>query len=311
MHILALRRLLLPTAVLLLLTFAGCGEQIVLDDPVPGRSATKGYEVTVTEPDFADPAPVVLRLAGGSTHRLNPWTWCLGNGCADGVPPENPFSVGTSKHVDFTFGIPDFEFTATFRRPTNPEDGRTGRTVEGRVEKIGEHTFRVWPGGPAGTWHVDLFGRGAGDVSTTFAWTTTSTGALPSEADGSVAVLADTDGELDSYGIELFLDDLDPVAPEARAVVEVTSDNGRSVTLDLGRPLRAYEPGAVSWIRGEALGDRAVALGGSSFTYVVTVELDGTTYTGRGRWPEQTNDEITPHVPLVWTPPLPVYDGVD
>jgi hypothetical protein len=44
---------------------------------------------------------------------------------------------------------------------------------------------------------------------------------------------------------------------------------------------------------------------------VVTVELDGTTYTGRGRWPEQTNDEITPHVPLVWTPPLPVYDGVD
>ena len=44
---------------------------------------------------------------------------------------------------------------------------------------------------------------------------------------------------------------------------------------------------------------------------MVTGELDGTTYPGRGRWPEQTNDEITPHVPLVWTPPLPVYDGVD
>lgn len=308
MHVTAPHGWLLAALAALLLPLAGCGERSVVDTPASGGSGD-GYRVTVTEPDFESPTPVVLRLPGGRTHDLEPWTWCLGNGCADGAPPTRPFSVGSPDHVDFTFAIPDFDFTASFRRPTKDALETWGRQVEARVEKIGEHTFRVWPAGPAGTWHVDLSGWGDGDVFTTFAWTTTTTGTLPTEATGTVAVLADHDGELDSYGVELFLDDLDPAAPEASARVEVTSDNGRSVTLDLGDPGRSHQPGTLSWIGGERLGQRAVALGGRSFSYVVTVELDGRTYTGRGRWPEQTNDEITPHVPLAWSPPLPVYDG--
>jgi hypothetical protein len=297
----------------LLVGVAGCGSSTVVDPPASGRSDDPGYEVTVVEPDFDSPAPVVLRLDDGRTRELTPWSWCMVDGCADGAPPVHPFSVGSPGHVDFTFAIPGFEFDASFHRPTGRPvwDGPQGRTVEGRVEKVGEHTFRVWPAGPPGPWHVDLSGRGDGDLVTTFLWETPTAGPLPSEATGTVGVLAEHDGELDSYGVELFLDDLDPDAPVAQAWVRVTSDTGGSVLLDLGRPEPSHQPGTLSWIRGDRVGDPAVALGGTSFVYEVTLEMDGRTYTGRGRWPEETNHEITPHVPLAWSPSLPVYDGRD
>ncbi len=41
----------------------------------------------------------------------------------------------------------------------------------------------------------------------------------------------------------------------------------------------------------------------------VVVVLDGETYVGTGTWPDDTDAEITPAVPLAFTPPLPVYDG--
>ena len=56
---------------------------------------------------------------------------------------------------------------------------------------------------------MDVFARGNGDVITTFRWTTPVSGAMPAEAGGSAAVLADHDGELDSYGVELSVTNLD------------------------------------------------------------------------------------------------------
>lgn len=300
----------------LVLLLAGCGERTVVDSPAPATGATEqpeGYEVELVEPDVDDPPPVVLRLADGTSHDLAPWTYCLDGGCADGSWPEHPFDVGRPAWVDVTFGVPDWTFEATFTSPrrlsATPREARSWRSVQGRVEPIGRHTFRVRPAGPAGDWHVDLFGRGpdGGDVIVTFAWTTTADGDYPDAATGQAAVLAGNDGELTSYGVELGLRDLDRTPASATASIEVTADDGRSTTLDLGRPDEAWQAGTVSWRAPERLGLRAAALGGSRFTYTVRVVLDGTTYTGTGVWPDDTDEDITPAVPLTFTPPLPVY----
>jgi hypothetical protein len=78
---------------------------------------------------------------------------------------------------------------------------------------------------------VDVFGRGNGDVITTFRWTTPVTGAMPAKASGSAAVLADHDGELDSYGVELSVTNLDVRPARAAAVITVTGASGETTAI--------------------------------------------------------------------------------
>lgn len=256
------------------------------------------------------PPPIVLELADGSTEHLEAWTYCYGNGCADGAPPRRPVDIGSPSHVDFTFEEDGWTFEATFNEP-GVRFGRNGRNVAARVEKIDDHTHRVFPAGRAGTWHVDVFGRGeSGDAIATFAWTTTDAGEFPHAATGTVAVLAEHDGVLDSYGVELGIRDLASTPRAASASITITNEDGRAVAIDLGRPTKRSQEGTVSWRRGAHHASDAVALGGSRFDYEVSLVLDGTPYTGRGTWPDDTNEEITPSVPLTWTPPLPVYGDV-
>ncbi len=256
----------------------------------------------------ASPPPIVLQLADGTTYDLRAWTYCYGNVCADGSWPEKLFDIGSPDHVDFTFDEDDWTFEATFNEPGGGL-ARKGRSVAARVEKIDDHTHRVFPAGRAGTWHVDVFGRGesGGDVITTFAWTTATDGDFPPVASGTAAVLADHDGVLDSYGVELGVHDLAATPTSASASIRITNEAGRSATIDLGRPERAWQEGTVSWRRGARHAADAVSLGGTRFDYEVSLVLDGSPYTGRATWPDDTNEEITPSVPLTWTPPLPVY----
>lgn len=108
--------------------------------------------------------------------------------------------------------------------------------------------------------------------------------------------------------VELGITGLPDTPKRASATIEVRSDSGKSVILDVGRAKRdCWSKGDVSWHQQKLT--EAVALGGKSFTYVVRVDLDGETYTGTARWPEDTNEQITPGVPLTWDPPLPAYDG--
>jgi hypothetical protein len=311
-------RLSLVLCALLVTLVTACGEGVLVDEPVPGGDGSagrEGYEVVEVDPDFDDPPPVVIRLADGGTHELSPWTYCLGGGCADGMWPDAPYDVGSPAWVDVTFGLPDWTFEATFTTPRRasapPRESATWRRVSGEVEEIGRHTFRLRPAGPAGDWHVDLFGRGpdGGDVIVTFAWTTPTDGTLPTAATARAAVLADDDGRLTSYGVELDLADLDETPTRATATIEVANEAGDRVTLDLGEPERPWSAGTVAWRGGVTLGERAARLGGKEFTYRVEVVLDGESYVGTGTWPDDTDAEITPAVPLAFTPPLPVYDG--
>ncbi|MEI2713070.1 MAG: hypothetical protein V9G04_07170 [Nocardioides sp.] len=298
------------------MTLAACGNATVVEEVPSARTSTDAspaasvsYQVTQEDADFEHPAGVLLQLGGGHTEELRPWSWCMKGGCADGWRGDGSklFSVGSPDHVDFTFALPGFEFEATF---AEPGEGRCLRRVPGKVETLGEHSFRVYPAGPVSDWVIDLFGRGpGGDVSASFRWATPTAGTVPGNATGTASVLAAHDGSLDSYGIELGITGLPDTPKRASATIEVRSDSGKSVILDVGRAKRdCWSKGDVSWHQ-QKPATEAVALGGKSFTYVVRVDLDGETYTGTARWPEDTNEQITPGVPLTWDPPLPAYDG--
>ena len=134
-------------------------------------------------------------------------------------------------------------------------------------------------------------------------------GTFPEAATGSAAVLADHDGELDSYGVELYVQDLAEQPREASATVTVTSAQGRSVTLTPRWDDECYSEGSLSFRASDDQGRRATELGAGPFTYDVALTLDGTTYHGTGTWPDDETEDIAPHVRLTWAPPLPVYAG--
>ena len=209
---------------------AGVGPVTVSDDreyPATyrfriGGSAAPLPEVVEWDGEGYGP-PITLDLDGERID-LDPWTTCYGNGCADGAPRPPYVDVGQRDAVPFSFPDAGWTFEATFR--TDDYDD-CPRAITVPVRKTGDRTFAVTPAGPPRRWLVDVFGRGpGGDVITTFTWTTRDAGALPGPATGSAAVLADHDGELDSYGVEIFVQDLVRQPGQASATVTVTSAGG-------------------------------------------------------------------------------------
>lgn len=287
-----MKRLILLAAVLLV---AGCGD------------ATGSSGETGSEPNLTEPPPITLHLDEGDLA-VEPWAWCWANGCVDGSRPDAPESVGSPSEVAFSFPEEDWEFTATFNE--HGMEKKCARRIAMPLETTGSGTWRIDPVGPAGAWDVDLFGQGpGGDVITTFTWDTPIEGWYPEEVTGSAAVLADNDGELDSYGVEIGVQDLAEHPDDARAAVTVTSADGRSVTLETRPQRECYSEGSLWFSASEAVGRRATELGAGPFEYAVELTLDGTTYVGRGTWPDGESEDEAPHVPLTWTPELPAYEG--
>jgi hypothetical protein len=290
------------------------GAVVVTDDRDPG--ATYRFRVggagpvlpEVVEWDGDGYAPPITLDLDGRRVDLDPWTACYGNGCYDGAARPPYEDVGTRDAVPFSFPEPDWTFEATFR---SGEYDACPRVVTVPVRRTSDHTFEIAPAGPAGTWLVDVFGRGpdGGDVITTFTWTTTTAGTLPEAATGSAGVLADLDPGLTSYGVEIYVQDLAERPQRASATVEVTSSEGRSVTLAPGWDKDCYARGSLTFTAPDTEGLRATELGAGPFAYDVALTLDGTTYHGVGTWPDDETEDIAPHVPLTWSPELPVYRG--
>jgi hypothetical protein len=287
---------------------AACGEESSTAPPHAGPSATQAPGLPeVVEWDGKGYAPPVTLDLDGERVDLEPWTTCYASVCADGAPRPPFVDAGSRTAVPFSFPDPDWEFTASFR---SGEHDACPRVITVPVRSTGAHTFEVTPAGPAGPWLVDLHGNGpTGDVATTFTWTTTADGELPGPATGSAAVLADHDGELDSYGVEVFVQDLAEQPRRAAATVTVTSAGGESVELTPVWQEDCQSEGSVSFIGPDDDGRRATQLGEGPFTYDVALTLDGTRYHGIGTWPAGETDDIAPHVPLTWTPALPLYRG--
>jgi hypothetical protein len=246
------------------------------------------------------PPPVTIHYDGESAE-LEPWTYCYGNGCADGSPPENPIHVGSPEEVVVEYPLDDWTFKASF---TPPGDG-CGRTQTVKLDETDAGDFIVEPVGLAGTYDVTLTGRGDGDLFVTFRWATPFNGPLP-KPKAYIGVLAGNDGAVDSYGVELSISNMADTPEKARATITVTSAEGRSITFDATkRRTRCVAEGSLFWRGPTDKGLAAAKLGSSPFEYEVVLRLDGKRYRARATWPDDQIPWLKPYVWLHFRPKLP------
>ena len=308
--------LLSALAVAATLTVAGCagaGELAPRAATPTSGGATARSEEPVDPPLHSSPPPVTVRGIGGPVD-LEPWTWCwsgpTSGGCADGAPPEELSDVGAAGQVAVSFPEPGWTFTAAFR----PADQPCAREQRGDLQ-VGPTGLApstsggvITPAGPAGTYDVDVSGRGAGgnDVITTFRWTTSVDGPAPAP-DAAVDLLEEHDG-VEGHGLSLAVTGLAASPGQARAHVVVTSSEGASLALDPGPEVGSCSSEGSVWFYGSSEeGQQAAALGSAPFTYDVTLVLDGVEHRARAVWPadETASPGENPSVPLRFAPPLP------
>jgi hypothetical protein len=106
--------------------------------------------------------------------------------------------LGDAAELEVEFPLPDWSFTALCTRSGDD----CSRVQEIPVEVRNDGTFILRPAGLAGTYDVTLFGRGQGDLSVAFKWTTPQDGPLP-VPEARLAILSDSGGSIESYGAEL------------------------------------------------------------------------------------------------------------
>lgn len=277
--------------------------------PAAGAPAAGGRSDAAEEAggELSPPPDVVVRGDGGPVV-LHPYTFCYGNGCADGNPPESPPSVGSAPEVTVEFPLPDWTFSATFKAAGEP----CAREQVVELERTAAGRFLLRPAGPAGTYQVDLFGQGDGDLFVRFLWSTPVDGPL-AVPEARLAVLADHDGRVDSYGVELAIANMASTPATATATVTVTAADGEALTFDAVRAPAMQACGDLEgwlyWDGPDASGTAAAALGPAPFTYEVVLTLDGVRHVATAVWPDDEIDGNEPSVALTFRPPLPALAG--
>ena len=285
-----------------LLLLAGCG------DAAPGESRAEPEKSTAAAPGnkplepggLEAPPPVTVRFFDQSID-LHAWTYCYKNGCADGSPPDDPLDVGDPGEVGVEFPLSGWSFKASF----SPAGRECGRVQTVPLEATGHGDFVLRPAGHEDTYDVTLMGRGDGDLFTTFQWTTPTDGPLP-QPRARLAVLANSDGAVDSYGIELEVTNLARTPRRTSATITVQASDGDSVTFKAKRARgRCFPEGTVYWDGPDERGLAAADLGDRSFAYRVELILDGVRYVASATWPGDEIPGNEPSVSLDFTPNLP------
>lgn len=296
-----MRRSVIGAAVLL--AAAACGGDEVTT--VTGDEPPDVEERRDPGTDVEGPPDVIVR-GGGTKVELQPYTFCWGDVCADGTEPDPPPDVGSPAELEVEFPEPDWGFSARFKRAGD----LCARSQVAELEALSPTTHRLVPHGAAGSYDVNLSGRGAsGDLFALFRWTTRVDGPLP-EPEAWLSVLADHDGLVYHSGVELRVTNLASSPDQATAHVTVTSAGGEQLTFEPTQSSGVPEgcdaiEGSLSWRSPEADGERAPALGEPPFDYTVDLELDGRSYVGTATWPDDEHPDRAPAVPLTFEPPLP------
>ncbi len=136
-------------------------------------------------------------------------------------------------------------------------------------------------------------------------WQAPAGRAMP-EPSARLALIADHDGEPDSYGLELALEDLAESPTRVSAEIEVTASNGRSMTFGVEEsrdPCRST--GDLYFDHPDEPAKKAAQLGDFPFTTTVTLTLDGRTYRATAVYPDDEIKGNEPSVALQFTPELP------
>ncbi len=257
---------------------------------------------------IGDGPPPVVVTGENAPIALEAWTYCFGTACVDGMPPAQPADVGSPAVVIIEFPLDDWSFEAEF---VVTAGGECPRRQSVPVEQTAPGQYLLEPAGHADAYDVTLFGRGdggGGDLFVTFRWTTPADGPMPLP-EARIAVLADHDGQVDSYGIELELSDLAVTPREASAEVTVTAADGESLSFSATRAPGCMAEGTVYWDGPDEAGLRAAMLGPAPFTYLVEVVLYGTQHAATAAWPGDQIAGYEPSVSLEFDPPLPALTG--
>jgi hypothetical protein len=278
------------------------------DEPPAGgerRAAGSDSPIQPARWDGEGVPPVTLHLST-RTVTLDPWAYCYDTACVDGIQPEHPEEVGSPDLVRFSFPEPGWTFEARFTEVGSD----CPRTITVPATSTGPKTFELEPAGPAGTWDVDLFGRGdGGDVITTFRWRTPRAGTLP-EPDAYLGIVSTTGGDTHVYAPELAINDLASTPENATAVITVTAADGASRTLPELRPTRGCTSVGNLFFNGpDDMRAGLADLGPLPYTYTVDLTMDGTTYTGAAVYPDDEIEGSEPYASLTFDPPLPAYTG--
>lgn len=265
----------------LLLSVAGCSAPFAAVDPPTLTVQGTGVEVT-----------------------LRPWSYCWGNACADGAPLESPPSVGAADRVRVSSSELGLSLSAQFAASGEG----CARVQHVSLGAMG-HASSLWPAGPAGTYDVHLHVEGGQghSASYSFRWTTTRDGVWPAPS-ASASVLADNDGTVTSYGVEVVVENLAVTPRQASATLAVTSAEGRRTAI---RPRRVESgegcspAGSVRFEAPETEAQAAITSGSAPFRYEVLLVLDGQTYRGAASWPDDQLADQHPYVRLHFRPGLP------
>lgn len=310
--------LALPTMLLL----AACGQDgrdgltavdppsASLSGPAPTATTTGGVRHDVTGQD--GPPPFRVRYDRQELV-LHPHTYCYGNGCVDGVIADPP-DIGSPAEIQVYVPVAEFALTVQARevtgppRPGDPSSSTAtcgGRSFEMPVEDLGDGWYAVRAFGPAAHYDLELFAQGGGDMIGNLRWRTPVAGPMPTPS-ARLALIADNDGEPDSYGLELAVDDLAATPTDASAQIEVTAANGRFMTFAAQRSEgRCQSAGDLWFDRPDDLAKRAAGLGDFPFTTTVTLTLDGNTHVATAVYPDDEIEGNEPSVALEFVPALP------
>ena len=279
-------------------------------DPAPPTTLLSPSTTSVPEEPEPNPpfetAPAVVVRNGEVELALDPWTACWTVACYDGAPPHEPPDIGAGDEVVIEFPAEGWTFQAT----TRPAADDCGRRQTEDLMPVDSTRHRLTPIGPAGDHIVDVFGRGPeGDVIVTFAWTTTTDGPLPTPM-ATTSILADHDGAVDSYGVELSLWNLAHTPSEVAAEATVTAADGSSHSFEFTDQSNKCPLGSLFLTAPVDEGLTAAQLGDGPFTYEIRMMMDGFEFTGTGVWPIGEDPECAPCVPLTFGPPLEALEGI-
>lgn len=270
---------------------------------LPSPTATATHGAWSDGGGMEQPPPFQVRY-GADVLELYAYTFCYRNGCVDGIDDDPP-SVGSPNEIFVRVPVEAFDDLVVSQSADG--DLCDGRRVEAEAEHLGDGWWRVSPRGPAGEYRVSLFARGdgAGDMVADVWWETPSDEPLP-EAEASLALIADHDGEPDSYGLELMVTNLPTTPKEHSATITVTAANGASRTIDATPAAGAcVGEGALYFDGPDGEAKQAADLGDFPFTTRVELMLDGVVHVATATYPDDEIEGYEPHVALRFTPPLP------
>lgn len=288
------------TTVLILAVVAACGSQA----SAPGAPKAKPAAEVVKSRVWTDrltPPPFTLHY-GNQKLDVEPYSFCYGKSCADGIPRKPLPSVGSPQSIVLELGLKDWKIEANFRASGT----HCGRSQSITLKPGKDGLYRLPPLGHAGTYDVELFGQGeGGDVAGSFRWKTPADGPLTAPS-AVMALISDNDGRPDSYGLELGLSNIATGPKSVSATIQVTAANGRSLKLvPLLAGYSCAANGNVSFILARENAQAAAAIGGFPFRYDVTVVLDGVTYRATAKYPDDEIKGNEPNVDLTFSPALP------